>query len=465
MHITQHAITKWVDVLCRRGEYIKAISLLSERVSQFSDESWATDLLERVRLAEQQSALMAKVSIDGFDGGDLAFIESFENGDDEWTAEDIEAGVILNVHSDITIPDSEGNAKNLVLNAVEIKISSDSAQVINERIAPGLFLDGENGSEQVVSFEEQSDSGRENITDRVEEVPAHDEDDFIDGTDLTSVEPDFEADFDSEELDLISEDADAWADVDVGISEVEFEGVSWSEGEDSTLPIDPEVLGSGRIEIERRARIQAASLILDVEWLRRDLPLLQEILAFHHCHSKTIGALRDLIPRFEVKPFELKAAFELRIYWVECEHFHRGWNSVDELAAVTWQNISWGLALAIQRHLGSSDLDEITDWLSSCFDDWTDWHIKGRHLPSFHSYLVYLLSHLDSQEEITGQRLPAYLDFDLFSESDEAFPGSPLWREFESYGLFSKRLERRSCYTDREIEVIARRAFKPDDSK
>lgn len=383
----QATITKWVDALCRRASYDKAIALLNDRVRQFPDERWAADLLAQVRLKAQQGTRVVSLGADGFDDDDADFIDDLDEAGDEWSLEDVEPGAAINAP------------------AVEAAETQDDVDA-----------EPESGVEELQIEDESSDS-----------------------------------EFDAGELDLLPDDGDEWADLDVTVSEVESKAIAWDEGEDPTPPVDPEILGSGRMELERRARISAARLIPEIEWLRRDLPLIQEILAYHRCHSKTIAALRDLIPLWGVLPSELRTAFQLRIYWAECDHFHRGWNSSDELAAVTWQNISWGLSLAIVRHLGSDDVDETTDWLHSCFDDWVRWHIKGRYHPTFHSYLVSLLSHLDAQEQIIGHRLPAYIDFDLFAEEAEPLSGTPLWRALDDFGLFPKRLVRPCNYSDNEL--------------
>lgn len=388
MDAAQNTLQTWVDFLCRRADYEKAVTLLGDHIRRFPADRWAEDLLERVRRKAHQVELVASLDGDLFDEQDADFLDDLDEAGDEWSLEEIEPAV---------------SSKTSV---AEVSMGQDQEL----------------------------------------EVPESCEEDLEAGGQPTGSE------FDASELDdLIPADGDEWADLDGTVSEVEFEALTWEEGDDPTLPVDPEVQGSGRIELGQRARSAAARLIPEVEWLRRDLPLLQEILAHHQCNTKTIAALRSVIPLLDVMPSELRTAFKLRIYWSECDHLHRGWNSHGELAAVTWQNISWGLSLAIVRRLVSDDIDEISDWLESCFEDWNKWHVKGRYHPTFHSYLVFLLNHLDAQEEVIGHKLPSYLDFDLFSHEEDSVPGSLLWRAIDDFGLFPKNTERRCAYTESEL--------------
>lgn len=391
MQEANNSITRWVDALCRRSEYEKAAALLGDHLRLFPDERWAAELLAQVRRKAQQSELAARLSADAFDGEDAEFIDGLDEDGGDWSVEDLEP---------------------------QAKVAASLPDAVAEQVAGG-----------------DPDPNAETDEFSLAEEPA-------------------EVDFDASDLDLLSSDGDAWAELDGTVSDVEFDAAGWEEVEDPTSPVDPEVLGSGRIELERRARISAARLAEGVEWLHRDLPVLQEILTYHQCHPKTVAALRHLIPLLDVSPSELRTAFNLRIYWAECEAFHRGWNGSDELSSVTWQNISWGLSLAIVRYLGTEDIDEIADWLHSCFEDWTRWHIRGRYHPTFHSYLVFLLDHLDKQEAIIGHRVPAYLEFELFAEQSDALPGSPLWQSLEAFGLFPKNLERPSCYSVHELGNI-----------
>lgn len=394
--MNQHTTARWVDALCRRGDSAQTVALLKERVARFPDEAWAIELLGRVLIKVgqvdegigylhratriQRATSTALAGDDRIDAADLDFLSEEAGEDEAWHFDDFE-------------PKAESASPH----------AQDAAS--------------SSTNEASTSTPDDSEVDRETLG--------------LESSDDPLLE--------DEDLESLIGDPEEWADADGSVSELDFEAFIWEDDDnDEPVPVEPRVPGSSRILLASRARQFAARLIERAEWNRRDLPLLAEVLEYHLCHHKTLAALDNMLVSQCMSPVELRTVFDLRLYWAESEVFRRGWSRDGVMVAMTWPNISWGLALAVVRYLNTDDLDEVADWLDSCIDDWGHWHAKSYFHPSFLSYLVHLLNHLEEQEAVLGQPLPAYIAFEMFEEEVSDAPGSPIWRSMDDYGLHPK---------------------------
>lgn len=201
----------------------------------------------------------------------------------------------------------------------------------------------------------------------------------------------------------------------------------WEEhalGDDQLVADDSSAISktSNRIPGEQRARQVASSLAEEAGWDLKDLPVLIEVLVHHNCHGKTKSALRTLMIELKVTPEELLTLHEIRLYW-SGSGYNRTFRGND--ACDGWPSVSWPLCLRLLRQLEADSVEEVFLFVEDCFQNWNDSPPMISAYPIFSYYLNYLINHMAQVSETCSQRMPPFIDYDLFPDDDSYYDS---WR-------------------------------------
>jgi hypothetical protein len=211
----------------------------------------------------------------------------------------------------------------------------------------------------------------------------------------------------------------------------EFDPVDDEEADDSSehITIDP---AHNRIALHSKSQRAAAKIIKDANWERDEgLPVLTEILIHHHCHPKTIGALRKLTIEHRVEPEMLRTLHEIRSAWRS-----HGYNRVYSAfgAGDGWTNLPWGIALHITETLGVQSENEVMEFCGVCFNDWCE--VGFPEFPIFAYYLNFVVSTIDSPLADTIHAAPDTARAMLTDRGEQYdLPGNPVDQDLEYYGI------------------------------
>ncbi|MCU5784530.1 hypothetical protein MA04_03830 [Alcanivorax balearicus MACL04] len=218
---------------------------------------------------------------------------------------------------------------------------------------------------------------------------------------------------DDEDLDelppALEDAAQADEDTDWVIHTLSFDPLDTSE-EDTLeeLPVSAAVVSD-----YRKARQVAAELATEAGWSLDDLAKLVEVLLHHRSNAKTRAALRQLLIKDDVTPDELTIMHDLRLQWGG-GGYNRCFRSGK--AEDGWPNVSWQLALRLLRELQADSAEEILLFVEDCFQQWNDSPRMLNAFPIFAYYLNNVIEHMRRVAENCGERMPPYVDFDLFPD-------------------------------------------------
>ena len=191
---------------------------------------------------------------------------------------------------------------------------------------------------------------------------------------------------------------------------------------DQAKPPTSKELPVSRLTHLERARQVASRLASEVEWGKRDIPILVEILAYHKCHGKTITALRTLLIEEEVTPAELAVLHDLRMQWGS-GGYNRVYNG--NKARDGWPNISWQLALRLARVVRADNAEEILLFVDDCFEDWCDTPGLLYAYPIFIHYLDRVIDSMHRSYVYRDVDSPPFVDYRLFPDDEDEYSG---WR-------------------------------------
>lgn len=182
-----------------------------------------------------------------------------------------------------------------------------------------------------------------------------------------------------------------------------------------------------RVSDRRKARQTAEAIALEVGWSLDDLSVLVEILVHHRSHGKTQSSLKALILDMKTTPEELAVIREIRFFWGSS-----GYNRVfrGNEACEGWPSISWQLCLRMLRQLQAESLDEVALFVDDCFQHWNDSPNMISAHPVFSYYLNHVINHMARVREVCGQRMPPFIDYELFPD-DESYYDSWYLTELE----------------------------------
>ncbi|MFS8150149.1 hypothetical protein [Vreelandella titanicae] len=195
------------------------------------------------------------------------------------------------------------------------------------------------------------------------------------------------------------------------------------------LLLDPD---HERIALHDKSQRAAAKIIKNANWEQEEsLAVLTEILVYHRCHPKTIGALRELTIEHRVEPEMLIMLHEIRSAWRS-----HGYNRVYSAfgAYDGWANLPWGIALNITETLGVQSENEVMEFCEICFYDWCE--VGFNEYPIFAYYLSFVVSTIDSPLSDTIHTAP-YIARAMLTERGEQYdlPGNPVDKDLEYYGI------------------------------
>lgn len=202
-----------------------------------------------------------------------------------------------------------------------------------------------------------------------------------------------------------------------------------SSNSPAQLSIDP---AHERISLHDKSQRAAAKIIKNANWeLEEGLAILTEILVYHRCHPKTIGALRELTIEHRVEPEMLVMLHEIRSAWRSY-----GYNRVYSAfgARDGWANLPWGIALNITETLGVQSENEVMEFCEICFYDWCE--VGFTEYPIFAYYLSFVVSTIDSPLSDTIHTAPEIARA-MLAERGEQYdlPGNPVDKDLEYYGI------------------------------
>lgn len=173
-----------------------------------------------------------------------------------------------------------------------------------------------------------------------------------------------------------------------------------------------------RISPLRKARQVAEAVALEAGWEVDDLEALIEILVHHNCHGKTRSALKALIVDWDVTPEELAVLHEVRFFW-ESSGYNRTFRGNE--ACEGRPSASWRLCLRLVRQLQAESLEEVIIFVEDCFQNWCDSPSMVLAYPIFSLYLDYVINHMAQVGDICGQRMPPFIDYDLFPDEESYY--------------------------------------------
>lgn len=211
----------------------------------------------------------------------------------------------------------------------------------------------------------------------------------------------------------------------------EFDSEDDAEADDASthIVVNP---AAERIALHDKVQRAAAKIIRDANWERDEgLPILTDILMHHHCHAKTIGALRELAIEHQVDPEMLSILHEVRSAWRA-----HGYNRVHSVLGARdgWANIPWGLALHITEKLGVQSESEVMEFFEICFNDWCE--VGFFDFPIFAYYLMFVINTFDSPLASTIHTVPDIARAMLTARGEQLdLPGNPVDLDLEYYGI------------------------------
>lgn len=217
----------------------------------------------------------------------------------------------------------------------------------------------------------------------------------------------------------------SWGEID------EFDSSDDADAEDDTSPgiadHSPE-----RIALHDKAQRAAARILRDATWDPKEgLTVLTEILIQHHCHIKTIGALRELVIIVQVEPEMLGMLHDIRSAWRA-----HGYNRILSQSEANdgWLNLPWGMALHITESLGVQSANEVMEFIEVCFTDWCE--VGFSTFPIFAYYLNFVLSTFDAPFADTVHTTPEIARAMLTDRGEQYdLPGNPVDQDLKYLGL------------------------------
>lgn len=227
-----------------------------------------------------------------------------------------------------------------------------------------------------------------------------------------------------EDLSLITQDPEE----ELTVVATKQPDIEWQDYAFDDPAIDPvesdllEELPASRLTDFERARQVASRLASEVEWGKRDMTILVEILAYHKCHGKTIAALRTILIDEEVTPAELAVLHDLRLQWGGAG-YNRVYNG--NKARDGWPNISWQLALRLARVVRADSAEEILLFVEDCFEDWCDTPGLLYAYPIFIHYLDRVIDSMHQSSVYRDVDAPPFIDYRLFPDDEDEYSG---WR-------------------------------------
>jgi hypothetical protein len=273
--------------------------------------------------------------------------------------------------------------------------SEDGADFIEEDLA--FFAAGE-----------ESQDGDQEVLPKDAEDPLGGDHDSYPSSEKVAMLDDEDVD---ELLPFLDDAAQAEEDTDWVIHTLNFDPLDTSE--EDTLEELP--VSGTMVSDYRKARQVAAELAAEAGWPLDDLAKLVEVLLHHRSHGKTRVALRQLLQDEEVTPDELTIMHDLRLQWGG-GGYNRCFRSGK--AEDGWPNVSWQLALRLLRELQAGSVEEILLFVEDCFQQWNDSPRMLNAFPIFAYYLNNVIEHMRRVAEDCGQRMPPYVDFDLFPDHE-----------------------------------------------
>ena len=208
--------------------------------------------------------------------------------------------------------------------------------------------------------------------------------------------------------------------------------------EDDVAESEGELDDSGNVDaltLEEKATQEAARIATQAGWRRGQLGALVEVLVYHRCHYKTVGAVTALLVEQQVTPDELSLLHELRNAWAGggYNRVYRGGSAEDG-----WPGVSWQIALELRRTLRCETVGEVFLFVDDCFDDWSSSPRLITSWPDFKRYLTHVLNHMEALGGFWEGRVPAFIPYELFPEEEcVEVPGGPGWKELERYEMLA----------------------------